>query len=112
MMQFWHKIKATRDSVCMGDDCNAPNARELDYKPDQRFSEWLSVVADYVPTMHNVVWSVHCKSKLLAHLVFNDKGNFTVELVVPDQKTSVLAIHEIYCRYYYEGEIVNKYFHG
>lgn len=38
-MLFQHTIKATRESVCMGDDCNAPNARELDYKPDQLFSE-------------------------------------------------------------------------
>lgn len=55
MILFRHKIKATRESVCMGDDCDVPNVRELDYKPDQLFSEWLSVVADYVPTMHNVV---------------------------------------------------------
>ena len=26
-MDKLHKIYAERDSVCMGDDCNAPNAR-------------------------------------------------------------------------------------
>lgn len=109
MMLFQHKIKATRESVCMGDDCNAPNARELDYKPDQLFSEWLSVVADYVPTMHNVVWSVHAKSDLLAYLIFDHKGNFTIELIIPDQNMSMLGINEVYCRYYYQGELVNRY---
>lgn len=111
MILFRHKIKATRESVCMGDDCDAPNVRELDYKPDQLFSEWLSVVADYVPTMHNVVWSVHSKNDLLAYLIFDHKGNFTMELIIPDQKMSILGINEVYCRYYYQGELVNRYLH-
>ena len=31
-------IHAERDSVCMGDDCNAPNARELPYSSDVPFT--------------------------------------------------------------------------
>lgn len=45
------RIRAERDSVCMGDDCDAPNTRYLDYGPDERLSEFMDSVANYVPLM-------------------------------------------------------------
>lgn len=104
---YEHTILAERESVCMGDDCTAPNASVLAFKPDMFISEWLNTVADYVPTMHNVVWSVHSHRKVLGYLIFDTSGDFSIELAVPDQPMSELGISAVFCRYFYEGKLRN-----
>lgn len=102
------KIKAARDSVCMADDCLAPNERELDCDPEETLSEWLAAVTKYVPTMHNALWTVRSGDKILAYLKCDDKGGYTAELAVPDDKLSRLGIGEIYCGYHPGGSLSGK----
>lgn len=44
-MTFFNQIYAERDSVCMGDDCNAPNAQYLDYETNKPLSEFMNDVS-------------------------------------------------------------------
>lgn len=98
-------IHAERDSVCMGDDCNAPNARELNYASNEYLSEFMDSVAKYVPSMKNVVWSVACKDRTIAYLIFDENEEYKYELAVPDMKVSELDGKKIYCRYYHKGTL-------
>lgn len=99
------QIYAERDSVCMGDDCNAPNARYLDYAANELLSEFMDSVAGYVPSMRDVVWSVVCKDKTIAYLIFDENDGYEYELAIPDMRVSELAEKKIYCRYYYERKL-------
>lgn len=103
------RIRATRDSVCMADDCNAPNERILECSPELALSGFMKIVTGYVPNGHNVVWTVYRRSRLLGYLIFDDSGNYTVELAVPDNKVSRLRIDEIFCSHYYEYDFLKKY---
>lgn len=104
-MTFVNRIYAERDSVCMGDDCNAPNAKYLDYATDELLSEFMDAVAGYVPSMKDVVWSVVCKDKTIAYLIFDEDAGYEYELAVSDIRVSELAEKKIYCRYYYNGKL-------
>lgn len=97
------KIRARRDSVCMGDDCFAPNEEILTANSDMLLSQWLPTVEKYVPCMHNVVWTVESGNTVTAFLVCDDAGVYTSELAVPDGKMAQLGIREIYCRHFHKG---------
>lgn len=103
-------VYAERQSVSMGDDCHAPHRCPLEYTKDTMLSEFMSSVADYVPSMHNFTWEVRCDLQTLAYLIFDDKGNWTYELAVVDAELYMLldkyldkeiyAEKEIFCRKY------------
>lgn len=103
-MDKLHKIYVERDSVCMGDDCNAPNAKELYYGDHDRLSDFMIEVANYVPAMRNVVWSVACADEIIAYLIFDDDSGCKYELEIQDIKVSELVEQKIYCAYYYESK--------
>lgn len=103
-MPMLNQINAERESVCMGDDCNAPNAKELEYSTNELLSDFLDSVAGYVPSMKNVVWSVVCKGRTIAYLIFDVNACCKYELTIPDMRVSELDEKNIYCRYYYKGK--------
>jgi len=94
-------IHATRDSVCMGDDCTAPNAADLTYSDREPLSRFMRSVAAYVPSMKNVVWSVYSGDLLIGHLFSGALGMYRSELAVPDGLVAELPEKKIHCRYYY-----------
>lgn len=75
-------IHAERDSVCMGDDCNAPNARELPYSSDEHISAFLiNTVAKYVPNVTNSTWVIISGTgDEIGYIIFdkNSKVNYTL----------------------------------
>lgn len=104
-MSILNQIHAERESVCMGDDCNAPNAKELEYTTNELLSDLLDSVAQYVPSMKNVVWSVICKGRTIAYLIFDVNACCKYELTISDMRVSELDEKKIYCRYYYKGKL-------
>lgn len=46
-------IHLERQSVCMGDDATAPNAKELGFSPEMLLSEFLHVIAESIPISFN-----------------------------------------------------------
>ncbi|MGN1458568.1 MAG: hypothetical protein ACI4XP_11575 [Acutalibacteraceae bacterium] len=104
-MIFTDTIHAERDSVCMGDDCNAPNARDLKYSKNELLSEFMNSVAKYVPAMKNIVWNVLCKGQTIAYLMFDENAEYKCELTIPDMKVSELAEKKIYCYHYYKHQL-------
>ena len=101
-----NRIRLERESVCMGDDCNAPNAKDLEYAANELLSEFMDSVAGYVPSMENVVWSVvTSQGKVIAYLIFDENEDYQYELAIPDVRVSELALKKLYCRYYYKGKL-------
>lgn len=68
------KIQWTRDSVCMADDCNAPNTKieEMDHPPT--VSNLLDRAADYVPGISGAVWVVWVEDTLAGYLELSTSG--------------------------------------
>lgn len=95
------EIYAERDSVCMGDDVAAPNAKTWICDEQNRISDLLKWACTYVPEMKNVVWTVTSGNEILGHLVSGDSGSYTAELSVSDRGITGLNEPRIHCRYWY-----------
>lgn len=94
---FFH---AERSSVCMADDCNAPNAADLAYDPTMLLSDFMAVIMKYVPDMSNCKWVILFDKEKVAVLTGHSDRKYTYELLVPDCKMEELAGKSISCRYY------------
>lgn len=104
-----YQILAERDSVSMGDDVMAPNRQYLEYQPQERLSEFLDTIADYVPNIRNSVWSIVCKRREIAYLIFDDSPKYHYKLNIPDILVSMLPKKEIYCEKWTSGELVERF---
>lgn len=100
-------IHAERSSVCMGDDCTAPNPADLEYESSQKLSEFLPVIAGYVPKMRNAWWDIFSDKQLLATVYFDAFSKATYKLHGRDIRIAEIAGKGIFCRYHYEGQINN-----
>lgn len=98
-----HSVKITRSSVSMGDDCMAPHESELNYDDKMRLSDLLDEVADYVPQMRNVIWTVRNDIDELdeitdiAQLIFDEDTNYTKKLLAPNERIINMNLGELFC---------------
>ena len=98
-------IHLERESVCMGDDVNAPNAKDLRFDPDMLLSEFLHLIAESIPVCfdnQHTVWCVVNGKRPVALLETDTEGHYTDELLIEDLLVKDLGSKEIYCRYFYE----------
>lgn len=98
-------VYAERVSVSMGDDCHAPHRCPLEYEASTLLSEFMPIIADYVPSMHNFTWEIVCDLQTLGYLIFDDKANWTYELAVEDAKLDELLDKYLDKEIYTEKEI-------
>ena len=98
-LRLAHRIEATRDSVCMGDDCHAPHAEDLLFWDETLLSEFLATVGGYVPAMRNASWRVMDQERTLGHLVSGEDARYSVRLELPDGPFKDIGSEEIFCRY-------------
>ena len=112
-------IMVDRSSVCMGDDC-MPHKEELQINSRMKMSELLTVLSEYVPTMHEVVWAVCSGDNVCGYIITDKDGNSEVEVNGEDKKAvTLIEKDEVVCVYYYlgrfrwtdgeTGELVEKY---
>lgn len=94
-----YTITAERQSVCMGDDCNAPHLTELKYNDNTMLSEFMKEIDDYVPSMNNAAWIVRCDIGDIAYLISDAEGKYRYILQVQDTKVKDLGIEELFCKY-------------
>ncbi|MDO4945191.1 MAG: hypothetical protein Q4E74_08355 [Ruminococcus sp.] len=100
------KIKLQRESVCMGDDCNAPNEKIVQLDDNTTVSEFLGYCAvNYVPKIHNSVWVISDidfrKKYVIGYIVTDAQGNISVFSSNEDKSVSVVISDGVFCRYYY-----------
>lgn len=103
-------IHAERDSVCMGDDCNAPNAEELPYNSDECLYEFLvNRVAKYVPKCTESVWVIlNYSNKEVGYITFDKNCDTTCTLAIKNTYVYKLG-GSIFCRKYNYRDIEEKH---
>ena len=107
-----YSITVERDSVCMGDDVNAPNTTTVFVNDDMHLSTAFSLIADKVAKVndtHTIVWSVHVNNKKGKPLGMFEVDNMElsgVTLFVPDQTMKELSIKKLYCRYFCKSTLM------
>jgi len=102
-----------RDSVCMGDDATAPNARIIGYGPDTRLSQILGEIAANIPTVfsnQHTIWAIENNKCPIAYIESNASGHITTHLAATDMLISALDNNKVFCRYFYEyqGSLCSK----
>lgn len=101
-------VYVERVSVSMGDDCHAPHRCPLEYTENTLLSQFMSQIADYVPSMHNFTWELRCDLQTLGYLIFDAKAAWTYELAVADDKLDVILDKYLDKEIYEEKEIFCK----
>lgn len=106
-------IHLERDSVCMGDDVTAPNAKDLRFDSGMRLSDLLPVVADNIPLRfdgQHTIWSIENDNRPVALLETDPAGHYTSELLMENSFLKDLEKKEIYCRYFYfyQGRLCSR----
>lgn len=105
-MLFTNKIIVKRDSVCMADDCTAPNRCEFTFGQDDTVKELVIKISRYVPDMKDVVWSINLKGAPIAYVNFcPDDKKF--ELNINNIKISELEDNNIYCKFYSSNKLMD-----
>lgn len=103
-------IHAERDSICAGDDCNAPNAEDIMLDRGARVSELLEKTVKYVHNVYDSVWLVmkdnYKSNKIPGFVVFDENGSHYCELAVPDGNVEMLGIKKIFCRHFVSGDFI------
>lgn len=98
-------IYAERDSVCMGDDVTAPNEADLETNDQMLLSAFMASVAEYVPEMEDVIWTVHEKNRRgsVIALLISAEGSrtYSVALQRKDCPMKNAGFDSIFCRYFY-----------
>lgn len=98
-------IHIERDSVCMGDDCMAPNPAEISYYPDEKLSSFIKDVVNYLPLISaqdkgSIVWSVLCGGRVIAFIIHDERGNNTFEFPRGNIRVVNLAKKGLFCGYF------------
>jgi len=92
------RIRFTRDSVSMGDDCMAPHAQEMLFKALNTRADLLNAAAKYVPPMYDYEWEVICGEEVWGTLTSGSKTDYRVEAKRAYALVSTLSEREIFCR--------------
>ncbi len=103
--QVENSIHLERQSVCMGDDATAPNARDLSFSPDMLLSELLNVIAESIPIRFNgqhTIWGVENDKRPVALLETDVEGHYSYELLIEDMLLRDMERRDVYCRYFYD----------
>ena len=105
-------VNVQRDSVCMGDDVNAPNTVALKADGAMPLSQFMKQAAEAMPTVCDpepVVWSVHNGGRdgaVLALIETVWQVGSKVRLLVPDRKLQDCIAGLLYCRYFCKSTLM------
>ena len=77
-------IHMERESVCMGDDVTAPNAKDLSVDSDMRLSGLLPVLADSIPLRfdgQHTIWGIENDKRPVALLETDPRSPSTGQVM-------------------------------
>ena len=105
-------VTIERDSVCMGDDVNAPNTQTLQVSGDVYISQFLKQLANAMPTVVDsepIVWSVHLgqsKGRAIGLIETVYQVSNRVTVFGSDLKMQESGIGKVYCRYFCKSSLM------
>lgn len=100
------QIKVDRDSVCMGDDCTAPNEKRLDVAENALLLDVFWQVAAYLPRMSNAVWAVDTGKKVIGYIIMDTEIHY--ELCQENQLFSEMGTESLHCSYFHSGSFIYR----
>lgn len=101
-----HKVIVKRDSICLADDCTAPNTCEFTFSSDERIKDLIIKIARYVPEMSDVVWSINSSGKPIGYVSFcSDSKKY--DLVIDNIRIAELSEKNIYCKFYNKNKLLD-----
>lgn len=86
------QVKIDRESVCMADDCMAPNEKVFTVKEKEKLLDVFWRIAEYLPRMSNAVWAVDSGTNVLGYIIMDADIRF--ELCQENQIFSELGIED------------------
>ena len=105
-------VTVERDSVCVGDDVNAPNTMTLQFNGEWSVSQVLMQLADALPTVADpepIVWSVHLgqsKGNAIGLIEIIYQAGSSVTVFGSDLKMQESGIGKVYCRYFCKSSLM------
>lgn len=112
-------IRVGRQSLCMGDDCTAPNEKLILVNKKDMLSDILRKVSDCLPQMHNVIWAVCSDRKVIGYIITGTNKQVQYELCLENQVFCQMDIESPFCNYFHQksfeyingkdGGIIEKY---
>lgn len=94
-------IRVTRQSVCMGDDCTAPNENKIEVFREDSINDVLSKIANHLPQMQNVIWAIDTGKKVLAYITIDENEKIYYEQCVGEQCFFEMEIERLHCSYFH-----------
>lgn len=102
-------IRVTRESVCMGDDCTAPNVKLIPVEEKDMLSDMFQKIADCLPYIHDdVIWAVDSGKKVIGYIVMDIDHEAQYEFCLEDQVFCELDIEAFHCSYFYRRKFVYR----
>lgn len=102
------QITVTRDSVCMADDCNAPNETRLSVTGTERLSDVLLRAAQSLPHTPGAVWAVDSGRYPVGYIILEERRPPQVELCRENGRFLELDIHALHCSYFHAGSFIRR----
>lgn len=112
------KICADRDSICMGDDCFS-HETDMILPEDILLSQLIQQLADYVPSMTNVIWAIRSDIGVCGYIITDSAADVSFELCFADLPIKEMNIDKVMCKLYHPsyfyrsdkqtGERIEKY---
>lgn len=96
-------VRVDRQSVCMGDDCTAPNEKMLSVGERDTLSDIFQKIAVYLPQMCDVIWAVDSGKKVIGYIVMDTNKQARYELCLEDKVFYEMDIEALHCSYFHQG---------
>ncbi len=100
---FQQYVRVDRESVCLGDDCTAPNEKLFPIGKRDKLSDIFRMIAEYLPHMYDVVWAVDSGKKVIGYIVMDMMEQVRYEFCLEDQVFCELDIKALHCSYFHPG---------
>lgn len=95
-------ILLDRNSVCAGDSCDS-HEKEITLDGNTSLSALLVMLAEYVPSMEEVVWMVESDTGLIGYIITDEQRHASVEVCGNDKTVGSCGIQSIKCIYCCNG---------
>lgn len=95
-------ILLDRNSVCAGDSCDS-HEKEITLDSNTSLSALLVMLAEYVPSMEDVVWEVKSNTGLIGYIITDEQRHASVEVCGDDGTVGSRGIQSIMCIYCCNG---------
>ena len=112
-------VRVDRQSVCMGDDCTAPNEKLISVGERDRLLDIFQMITVYLPQMCDVIWAIDSGKKVIGYIIVGMDKQVRYELCIKDQVFCELDIEVLHCSYFHQRsfeycngndcEVVEKY---